>query len=523
MSQQRRHSSRWLKVVIVLLALVALVEISFRLIFPSVIESQLAKAGIKTKYVDASLLFSRITINDVSFLKEEQNVQVKKILLNGISFFSYLFSKKIYLSELRLEEGVITILIQKREDGKKTGSDLNKLFRELKIEKIVFSNCKVNILGKDNSSISSTIDLLQLSNLTIQSQNNLKYDLKSISLEAKNIIASSADSLYRFQLKQISLSDEKLSMNNVVVIPTLDKKEFAIKKKRECDRFDCTIAKVEMNVDQSKFFNNEILTGNFLKISSLNLQVYHDKNFARVEKPTPMLQDAIKSLPVKLKLDSVLLSDAYIKYEERAPGSPTAGYVIFDSLNAIISNVSNITGDTIFVNAESRFMSHGKLNAEFQFCMSDSMNTFFYQAILKQFDLVNINSITNPNANLFINHGYLSEMNCNVKADKYSARGKMHVAYDDVDISMVDEQKKDTTGFMNQVLSFVVNTLIIDDKKKEGQKIVQRNAEIAYSRNPNRFLFNYAWKSLFSGLKEGITILDNKSAQKKSKNKKAKI
>jgi hypothetical protein len=65
------------------------------------------------------------------------------------------------------------------------------------------------------------------------------------------------------------------------------------------------------------------------------------------------------------------------------------------------------------------------------------------------------------------------------------------------------------TKFKEDVLSFLVNRIIIKKDNPLKNKEV-RVTNINYERNRQRFIFNYTWKSLLSGIKPAIGLPNKK-------------
>ena len=84
----------------------------------------------------------------------------------------------------------------------------------------------------------------------------------------------------------------------------------------------------------------------------------------------------------------------------------------------------------------------------------------------------------------------------------------MKLIYHHLNLELLSKQNK-KSNWRQDVLSFLAQRLIIkeDNPTKNGEI---RLSEIYYPRNPNRFIFNYSWKSILSGIKPVIGLPEKK-------------
>ena len=67
----------------------------------------------------------------------------------------------------------------------------------------------------------------------------------------------------------------------------------------------------------------------------------------------------------------------------------------------------------------------------------------------------------------------------------------------------IDGLKKEKSAVINDLKTLLINTVLKNDKDK-GVPLEKRTGNIGFERDKNRQIFNYWWKSLFSGIKSSV-------------------
>ena len=90
----------------------------------------------------------------------------------------------------------------------------------------------------------------------------------------------------------------------------------------------------------------------------------------------------------------------------------------------------------------------------------------------------------------------------------------MILQYNDLKVDLLNKETQESSGIKELVSSVLANNLIIkDDNPRKGHELYK--AGMYYIRNPNRFIFNYTWKTLFSGIKKTVGLDNEKTKHKK--------
>ncbi|MEI8225540.1 MAG: hypothetical protein WCG82_06395, partial [Bacteroidota bacterium] len=87
-------------------------------------------------------------------------------------------------------------------------------------------------------------------------------------------------------------------------------------------------------------------------------------------------------------------------------------------------------------------------------------------------------------------------------ANNDKATGKMTMLYHGLDIAVKSKRTDDTTAFRERFISLIANIKVLDSNPMPGKDV--RVGIIDYERDPERFLFNYCFKSIMSGIKSSL-------------------
>jgi len=79
----------------------------------------------------------------------------------------------------------------------------------------------------------------------------------------------------------------------------------------------------------------------------------------------------------------------------------------------------------------------------------------------------------------------------------------MTLLYHGLDITVKNKRTDDTTAFKERLISLIANKKIINSNPIPGENV--RVGIVDYKRDPERFLFNYCFKSILSGMTSSLT------------------
>jgi hypothetical protein len=240
----------------------------------------------------------------------------------------------------------------------------------------------------------------------------------------------------------------------------------------------------------------------------MELNLFRDKHkeFRHIDKST--FQDLIYNYPGNLNIDSFRILSGNIDISQRAEEAAEKGSIRFNEIDATIYKICN---DTIYktgkgyleLNATGLLMDKGRLTVLLKARIFDRVNTFTVNGGLSGMDASSLNRMLEKTAFITINSGIINEMSFSFTANNTKATGSLMVLYQGLNVASINKKSGKSTGIIARVKSVVANIIMIESNPMPGDEV--RQGIIEYERDPERFLFNYVFKSLLSGINTSIT------------------
>lgn len=436
----------------------------------------------------------------------------KSVHVTGIGMIGYLFYKDINVNNIIVEDAVFSAEVYKKQVHKNNLPDDPKRMTKFSIGEIQLLNSFISVSDIRSDSLKVHIDNLSLIQVATQGSAIL---IENLSFNIKETRYITHNNQYKIGWSQAVCEpgNNFINIDSFSVIPVLDPKAFFDKEKYQTDRFSMFIPEIVLKIPVSGLSTEKYSLHGTAVINSGHLQVIRDKNKDREKDDIkPVLQDVIKSIPVNLLLDSIIVNSFNIRYTEIPSGETVAGSVDFMNVNALISNINSgeINEGKLIVDARAIFMDEGKLTALLEF----PYGKYYFDCTgsLEKLPFRKLNLISEPLALVSFSNGKINKMMFNFRADSDSSRGDLLFYYSNLGFAIARNAEGDTSGLKSQVLSFIADDLLIADSNPDKNGIVMKGI-IRQKRNNERFIFNYMWKSIFSGVKS--TVLTGVPKEKK--------
>lgn len=353
--------------------------------------------------------------------------------------------------------------------------------------------------------------------LTITPDQPAVLSFDKISSDSIRLVQTRDQYTYTIKQFQIDIKNERLTVDTIRVIPHFKKYEFANRLGYQTDRFEGVIPYI--NLYGFKLYAYDSLGFEARKMTAqIFLHAFRDKRipFKATYKPLPMEQ--LAKMDVGIKIDSIILNKSRIVYEEFGEEADSAGYLSVDNLYAMLRNVDNTnplsTGKTSLT-AESAFMGKGlaKIRATFP---HDYKARHSVTGSISSVPMTSFNPMIEPALNVRAESGFLEQIDFHFTADNYSSHGEIQLNYNNLRLTTFKKpstkkkkglfRKIKTDEIKNGFKTFIVNTFIIKKNMDESVPEEKRKGEISFERNRSKYIFNFWWKSVASGIKSAYKI-----------------
>jgi hypothetical protein len=209
-----------------------------------------------------------------------------------------------------------------------------------------------------------------------------------------------------------------------------------------------------------------------------------------------------------LILDSITIKSGFIRYYELKNKGEGPGYLTFENLNAVVNGISDDDNSMkeSTIKASANLMGRGMLKADIVFPLGIRKDTFSVNGSLGKMQLEQLNPMTVQVASIEILKGNSEQMVFSFRANRQLSSGTLSFYYSDLKLSFV-EREKDKKGILKIIISTIGNMAIYNSNPKNNKF---RVGEIHFVREEPKSIFNYWWKSVFSGIESSVVIRTNK-------------
>jgi hypothetical protein len=478
------------------------------------IETVLVPVGGSFGDVNVNLFFRRISLNDLKIIKKSEtsksiptSAYIDEISFEQISIYQFLINKTLNIGKIVIADGDICF---NRDTFQKDSISAEREIpiKGISVDRFTIKNLDITIVRDSLKRYAGNINV-DINHLA-SGANNPVSELKSYTLglargKINNLVIYDARGLYEFKIATLvgDTDSGSLEADSLLLVPQQTKYKFAHAAGKQTDRINLFIPKLKINGIRYKQLRDSIFAASHMTISSAEVYSFRDKRMPfREKKNKPLPMEALKRLKIAVEIDSISIADTRITYEEFPPEGFESGKVVFENLNATIRNVSN----RIYYNkpkfatlkASAKLMGKGLIQASFYLPIDDS--PYRAEGKIGSMNLSYLNRVLENLAFISIESGRLNELYFNFTYTDRSSTGSLMINYADLKIRGL---KKERSAETNDLKSFLINTLIKNDKDKDTPA-EKRTGNISFERDRKRQIFNYWWKSLLSGIKGSV-------------------
>lgn len=308
----------------------------------------------------------------------------------------------------------------------------------------------------------------------------------------------------------LSRNAARFSIQDFAVIPNLNREEHFAKAQWQGD-YIVTKGKA-LEVQHFKINKNkkdvELIIQKIVA-DGVSLDVSRDKSLPLrhgIEKQMPTRLIAKISIP--LKIDSLMLRNSRVDYNEFSVATKKWSSIPLTNLNAGIYNITNHFkhSDSLRAAASLDIFSNKIRGFYYSESYHDSLSGFSAGFSMSPVDLREFSRFSKPLAAVSITRGQADTVFSNWKGNKYAAYGKMNFHYRDLKIKVYNKKDTSRSGLIPAVETFAANLILPDKRRKPSLIYVERDRE--------RSVFSYWIKSQLSGILSTVGIKKDRKYRK---------
>lgn len=336
-------------------------------------------------------------------------------------------------------------------------------------------------------------------------------------LQSDSILYYHKNEMQVTKLLKISLSteDSLLKCEKLVLNVTKPEAEFFRIKEYQCDLPYLELWNFTLNgIDGDGILERKYLSAREASASKFYLRTTRDKNYPyRPGKITPMPQDQILGIESPFYLRKVSVTGGKIDYYEIPNNGNDRGNLWIDKIMIQGENITNDSSllahnDTMAITMEGYIYSSGLIQVFANMPLTDPEKRHYVYGKIGLFDPSNLNRITMNCAQIKIQKGTIRSGEFEFFADKNESNGELNLFFDKLKMKILKRQGDRLKG--DNIKSLIASLFITHNNPEPGQDPII--GAIHWKRDESRWITNYWWKSLFSGIN---SIVMSRSAELK--------
>jgi hypothetical protein len=455
------------------------------------------------------------------------SVHIPQIIVEGVKTPKALIDHQIEGRKLEIRNPVIEIIytMQGKDSARKAPS--KEFYREIlggldeiDIDTVSISNAhistrntKTNRPGVDIVNANLTLTDLLVDSVANADTTRFLF-AKQLAATCGEISWLSENKLYRFIAKGISIhsSSRSADIKNFSVVPQAGETAFVNSLETQDDRLDFAFQDLQFrNLDIPELLNDG-LSADTLRIANAAFKIYRDLNIPRDRKNRvgSYPHQILAKLPISIDVGKLVVDAGYLRYKERNHITKKAGEVEFHNIRAEFRNVTNksksIAKNNIMnVDVNCRFLNKAPFRVGWAFNLEKNNGQFNVKGSLGTIRATDLNSLTEPMGPARVEKGTINKLDFNFTGNNYRMNGTLVMSYENLKVALLEKDKGSTEWDKKSIGSFVANLLIKNSNPRdEDEEPVM--ITVKHERDPNRSIFNFTWKSMFSAITQTVGV-----------------
>ena len=474
-----------------------------------------------------SIRLDSLSVNPLQNLTSETliHVDLQELLVNLIDV-TELSSKILKIDSIAILNPIIKASMSATpvNEAEETGvtEDLYPFISDylinLSIRKVAFINGDIEVegFGEQRQDIRLPVVYVQVSDIDIAEDNAFSgrriFHADDIAVRMENINYSLPDNVYNATLALVRMSTREkfLSVDNFgysfnnnykqILEAPESNQVFTVKGNQ------FLISNLEFHdfIKNNGFFASRIL------LEGLEAYVYKDNNYPEEEsdsKVYPNPQAMIMDVDMPFYVGEFNLKNGSLTFEEMAEGGEEAGIFTTDNINVSLKNLSNnqniLKNDPeTSLDISTKIMGAGLLEIQIKIPMLDTKQPVVVSGSLDTLNLTRLNAYTEYTTRFGIASGTFYEILWDFDTSNDISSGEFGMSYENLNIQLSEAESPDTDGFLNTIISYLANALVLDEDLAEGKHEKPETSAFEREKDEDEGFIEHYINSLMAGFVE---------------------
>lgn len=374
-----------------------------------------------------------------------------------------------------------------------------------------------SFIGKKQDTIDVNVGEVGVANFLYAKGDSLtlKHILGKANLWVKKMdltMSSPKQTIRAWNIKAGNKQSMTLSLDSFAILPRKSKEEVWASTPYEKGYDIITGGNIEVEgIDINSV--NEKPQVNISKLRANHIHFKTEKDKTKLEDTIdyrPLLVRQILQIPLPMKIDSVLLSNARVDAHEISKKTGKKTHIYFTELNGYVSNVKTHDikeTDTLDMRVRSRFFGTDVVRVHFKQSYYDTLQGFWMRVRMSNFHLPEMNKLLTPLMGLKIEKGNMDSLLLVANGNDYFAFGTMDLRYHGLKARLL--KTEDTKGkFFVSIANFFTGILLRTHDNGRTNLLYKERVQ-------KRSIFNFWGKIALEGLLTNLNIKRDKAERKK--------
>lgn len=446
--------------------------------------------------IDVDLLQRTIHLHNLKSSTDRYEFEVDKVNIIDIQFWEYLTEGKFSTERVEVKSPRFIIFSSKEKASSgKRGELPDFLVNHLKV-----TNAKMEVHGTDPAEKSLFMSMpdfqvLELTDSKEKGAGKIPFEYQSYSIKVDSI-AVQMNQEHLLTAGSIAIENGKGVLNELQILPQYNKEEFDRRIPYEKDRISLKVDEVSLDSLQFDVIRDTLYLKNpMLKFTGADLDIYRNKLLPDDPREKSLYSKMLRNAPIKLKLDSIVVRESNIFYEEKLKEEGPPARVEFSRIQGRISNLQNTSLQSgsypeTQVQATAFFMDQTEVEMNWSFNVTNVEDKFRMSGQFEAVEGEAMNSLLKPAMGIEAT-GSLRSTWFTFTGNEEVLKGDVRVDYQKFKLNIMKEEGKSK----NKLLTALANLFVDNDGVSR-----EETHQVQVSRDPNRSFWNYIW----TGLKKGI-------------------
>lgn len=470
----------------------------------SKIKDELKSKDIETYGLEISLFPFSIRADSASYYnqKEETNLFLKNLVVSHIHILPFLKNKEIKIDRVSLAYINFHKSKQKGDSIKVNNKSFSSSVKYISINSFLIKDGDSKIIhDKEKSIVSSSYgNRVKIKDLEFEPKELMKAKFGQLSLTFDSIIYTGKK--VRIKSKHIGFENSKAKILSFELEDQL-KSSYPFQK----TKYDLKVEDIELLYDVKQIIQSRYLKIKLLNAEKFTLKSSLDKRKPRNKEYKSSLTEVLQGIPINFCLDSIEFANGTVYYKEFVKQSPFVSEVSFHNILLSSSNLTNTAtairqSKWFSSQVSANFLNQAPLNCSIKFDLSSQASSHFVKGSLHQLPFKKLNPILAPLVSINFKSGVSEKVLFHFQGNKTKSTGEVKFYYQDLKIQFQGKKQSKSKQVLRSIAGGLANTLLIRTENPLGNTF--KVGTIEYKRDPYRSVFNFWWKSVFSGMTETV-------------------